>query len=134
MGKQDKETNKPELQPLQLGNQEEAQPSKIGYGLFIVFFALFFLLFMAVSEIFVTRHRQIEEHKQEIQAYEKEIEDLEQENVRLYRKLEFLKTLEGQEKIARKKLKLVYPDEKIVEWEEVDEPLTEPSKEGSEQL
>ena len=46
-----------------------------------------------------------------------ELEDIQAENSKLRQSIEELKTSKGQEKIARQKLKLIMPDELIVEWE-----------------
>ncbi len=110
-----------EFIPLNLKPREDVQELKeVGgssYFLYFLLFLFFFVLFMVVSEIYLGKYRQIHEKRDEILVLQKQIQNLENENRKLLRTIEELKTDEGQEMLARKKLKLIKPDEKIVEWE-----------------
>lgn len=94
---------------------------KTGFGLYFVLFIIFFCLFLYISAVFVEKHGQISQNIIEIEEFKKRVAALELENLHLKRKVKEMATFEGQEKIARQKLKLIKPDELIIDWEESDD-------------
>ena len=98
--------------------QSEEGPASGGYFLSIFLFIGFFVSFMLVSKIFLGKHKQIQFQQNEIVVNKKRLEELELKNQQLLRRINELRTPYGQEKIARQKLKLIKPSEKVVVWEE----------------
>lgn len=91
------------------------------YVFYIVLFALSFFGFLVLSDSFVEKQQQIVLNQVEIQEYKKQVELLQAENRVARQGVENLKTLSGQELVARKQLRMIYADEKIIEWEEKDD-------------
>lgn len=87
------------------------------YGFYTLLFLVSFLSFLFLSDNFVEKQQQIVFHQNEIEVYQKQIESLKEDNRLTKLNVENLKTLAGQEMIARKQLGMIYADEMIVEWE-----------------
>ncbi len=100
------------------GPQEPVEaPEPGGWFISFLLFLALFSIFMVVSEVYVENYREIERQKNGLKSLKLELEDIQAENSKLRQSIEELKTSKGQEKIARQKLKLIMPDELIVEWE-----------------
>jgi cell division protein FtsB len=91
------------------------------YVFYTVLFALSFFGFLILSDSFVEKQQQIVLNQAEIQEYKKQVEHLQAENRIARQEVENLKTLSGQELVARKQLRMIYADEMIVEWEVKDD-------------
>ncbi|MCO4784053.1 MAG: septum formation initiator family protein [Candidatus Cloacimonetes bacterium] len=109
-----------ELQPINLPNEQKEvkvenfkSNSNLSYTLF---FIGFFAIFMYVSQVYMTKYYQIEAKKSDILKLREKVEELSLENDRLSNIIEELKTPEGLEKLARKKLNLIRPGEKLIRW------------------
>ncbi|MBT3785866.1 hypothetical protein HOF92_12895 [bacterium] len=109
----------PELVPLQLklnnGNEGNSYGKYVLYG---IIFSSLFVLFMFVSQIYVNKYEEIQNRKLNVTELKIKVDELELENRKLARKIEELRTPIGQEKIARKQLKLIKPGENIMVWGE----------------
>lgn len=109
-----------ELQPINLPIEQkevEVESFKSNSQLsYIFFFVGFFAIFMYVSQVYMKKYYQIEEKKTDIIKLKQKVEELSLENDRLSKIIEELKTPEGLEKLARKKLNLIRPGEKLIRW------------------
>lgn len=104
------------LRPLRELPEIKTEANHSWIAFFLVFLVLF-VFFMMISEVYVEKYRQIQEERSEIVRLESEVKILAEENREIQNNIESLKTDSGQEKIARRRLKLIRPDEFIVEWE-----------------
>ncbi len=112
-----------DLVPLKLKTPSSVgkNPAPLGGTLiYLGVFLSFFVILMFVSNIYVKKYSEMKDRRVEIKTLKGQVEKLELENGQLYRQIEELKTPLGQEKTARKKLKLIRPGEKIVEWKPAD--------------
>ena len=110
----------PDIIPIKLrDNQIQVvnPPSSGGYLVYVAIFMIFFILFMVVSQVFLKKQKQINLEQAQLQNLQLELESVEIKNRELFQKIQNLKTPNGQEQIARKKLKWIRPGEKIVIWE-----------------
>jgi cell division protein FtsB len=108
----------PDLVPLKLKTsaQTKKQGPLGGMLVYLGVFFSFFVILMFVSKVYVKKYAEMKERGAEIKVLQDQVRKLELENRQLFRQIEELKTPLGQEKTARKKLKLIRPGEKIVEW------------------
>lgn len=83
---------------------------------YLLFFISFFVIFMYVSQIYMENYNQIQTKKIDILNLKQKVEDLSLENERLENIIVELKTPEGLEKLARKKLNLIRSGEKLIRW------------------
>lgn len=102
--------------PRAIPDEKEAEEERGGL-LYLLLFVCLFIFFMMVSGIYVEKFSQIQQTKVEIGELELVVQGLEEEIQAIRDSIESLKTQDGQERIARRKLKLIRPEEYIVEWE-----------------
>jgi cell division protein FtsB len=109
-----------ELQPINLPSEQREikvenfkSNSNLAYTLF---FVGFFVTFMHVSQVYMQKHYQIEAKKLDILKLRERVQEISLENDRLSNIIEELKTPEGLEELARKKLNLIRPGEKLIRW------------------
>lgn len=110
----------PDIIPIKLRDnkiQVVNPPSSGGYLVYVAIFVICFILFMVVSQVFLKKQKQINLEQAQLQNLQLELESVEIKNRELFQKIQNLKTPNGQEQIARKKLKWIRPGEKIVIWE-----------------
>ncbi|MCJ8345871.1 septum formation initiator family protein [bacterium] len=111
-----------DLQSLNLPIEENLKKTsqfKSNFSLsYLLFFLSFFGIFMYVSQIYMEKYYQIQEKKLDIIRLRLQVDELTLENERLFYTIEDLKTPEGLEKLARKKLNLIRPGEKLIRWKE----------------
>lgn len=98
----------------------EEKPPEFEFGgfVYLILFVCLFAFFMMVSGIYVEKFSQIQQTRSEISELEQVVRTLDDENQAIRDSIESLKTVAGQERVARRKLKLIRPEEYIVEWEQ----------------
>lgn len=87
----------------------------ISSGIFqFVFITGCIILFVLISKLYLDQYLEIRKLEQRLEQERSKVTESQQEIVRLTHELEFLRTDEGTEKIAREKLKMVKPEEIII--------------------
>ncbi|MBI4872919.1 MAG: septum formation initiator family protein [Candidatus Riflebacteria bacterium] len=90
-------------------------PAAISSGVFqFLFITGCIVLFVLISKLYLDQYIEIRKLEQKLEQEKARVVEAGQEIDRLTQELEFLKTDEGVEKVAREKLKMVKPDEVII--------------------
>lgn len=90
-------------------------PTPISSGVFqFLFITGCIVLFVLISKLYLDQYIEIRKLEQKLEQERAKVVEAQDEIERLTRELEFMKTDEGTEKVAREKLRMVKPDEVIV--------------------
>lgn len=105
-------------EPAQVPEAEESETppvAPISSGVFqFLFITGCIILFVLISKLYLDQYIEIRKLEAKLEQDRTKVAESEVEIQRLTRELEFLRTDEGIEKVAREKLKMVKPDEVVV--------------------
>jgi cell division protein DivIC len=111
------ESDSPEVDPTpeDAAGMEAAAVVPISSGVFqFLFITGCIVLFVLISKLYLDQYIEIRKLEQKLEQEKARVGEAEHEIQRLSRELEYLRTDDGTEKVAREKLKMVRPDEVII--------------------